>query len=208
MPRAILAETNIHPAVRDKIARHQSAIVREVQEAVAAHPVVVVGMGINPFPRKARRLLDEAGVPYHYISYGSYFSKWRERNALKMWTGSANPADGVRAGHADRRSRRSAEAHRERRVAQAGGRHGLAKTGDGALHAPTPERNALNRHGRFDTREAAQDHCRVHVAQVANAKRAARERTQTAGDRDLETLARDGAHRLRVDAWLDCNGRD
>lgn len=44
-------------------------------------------MGINPFPKKARRLLDEAGVPYHYITYGSYFSKWRERNALKMWTG-------------------------------------------------------------------------------------------------------------------------
>jgi len=87
MPRAVLAESHIHPAVRDKIARHQSAIVREVQDAVAAHPVVVVGMGINPFPKQARRLLDEAGVPYHYIAYGSYFSKWRERNALKMWTG-------------------------------------------------------------------------------------------------------------------------
>lgn len=87
MPRSVLAETHIHPAVRDKIARHQSAIVREVQAAVAAHPVVVVGMGINPFPKKARRLLDEAGVPYHYITYGSYFSRWRERNALKMWTG-------------------------------------------------------------------------------------------------------------------------
>jgi glutaredoxin-related protein len=87
MPRAILAETHIHPAVRDKIARHHAAIVREVQDAVAAHAVVVVGMGINPFPKKARRLLDEAGVPYHYIAYGSYFSRWRERNALKMWTG-------------------------------------------------------------------------------------------------------------------------
>jgi len=87
MPRAVLAETHIHPAIRDKIARHHSAIVREVQGAVAAHPVVVVGMGINPFPKKAKRLLHEAGVPYHYIAYGSYFSKWRERNALKMWTG-------------------------------------------------------------------------------------------------------------------------
>ncbi|WP_431275868.1 glutaredoxin [Variovorax ureilyticus] len=87
MPRAVLAETQIHPAVRDKIARHHSAIVHEVQTAVAAHPVVVVGMGINPFPKKAKRLLEEAGVPYHYIAYGSYLSKWRERNALKMWTG-------------------------------------------------------------------------------------------------------------------------
>lgn len=87
MPRAVLAEAQIHPAVRDKIARHHSAIVHEVQTAVAAHSVVVVGMGINPFPKKAKRLLEEAGVPYHYIAYGSYFSKWRERNALKMWTG-------------------------------------------------------------------------------------------------------------------------
>jgi glutaredoxin-related protein len=87
MPRAVLAETQIHPAVRDKIARHHSAIVHEVQSAVAAHPVVVVGMGINPFPKKAKRLLEEAGVPYHYIAYGSYLAKWRERNALKMWTG-------------------------------------------------------------------------------------------------------------------------
>ena len=25
--------------------------------------------------------------PYHYLEYGSYFSEWRRRNALKMWTG-------------------------------------------------------------------------------------------------------------------------
>lgn len=87
MPRPLLAETHIHPAIRDKIANHQSAIVREVQAAIAAHPVVVVGMAMNPFPRKARRLLDEAKVPYHYLEYGSYLSTWRPRNALKMWTG-------------------------------------------------------------------------------------------------------------------------
>jgi len=26
-------------------------------------------------------------VPYHYLEYGSYFSDWRRRTALKMWTG-------------------------------------------------------------------------------------------------------------------------
>jgi glutaredoxin-related protein len=87
MPRAILAEDRIHPAVRERIAQHHAAIVAEVQQAVAAHPVLVVGMGINPFPRKARRLLDAAGVPYRYLGYGSYLSQWRRRNALKMWTG-------------------------------------------------------------------------------------------------------------------------
>ena len=87
MPRAFLEESSIHPAIRDKIANHQSAIVREVQAAVAAHPVVIVGMAMNPFPKKARRLLDEAKVAHHYLEYGSYLSTWRPRNALKMWTG-------------------------------------------------------------------------------------------------------------------------
>jgi monothiol glutaredoxin len=44
-------------------------------------------MGQNPFPRKARKALDAAGVPFHYLSYGNYVSDWRRRNALKMWTG-------------------------------------------------------------------------------------------------------------------------
>lgn len=87
MPRAVLAENNIHSTIRDKVTKHESAIVREVQAAVAAHPVVVVGMAVNPYPRKARKWLDEAKVPYHYISYGSYFSMWRQRTALKMWSG-------------------------------------------------------------------------------------------------------------------------
>lgn len=87
MPRAILDESKIHPAIREKMAHHQRAMVQEVQSAVAAHPVVVVGMAMNPFPRKARRALDAAGVAHHYLEYGSYFNTWRERNALKMWTG-------------------------------------------------------------------------------------------------------------------------
>ena len=87
MPRAILDESHIHPAIREKIASHQQALVQEVQSAVTAHAVVVVGMGMNPFPRKARRALDVAGVSHHYLEYGNYFNTWRERNALKMWTG-------------------------------------------------------------------------------------------------------------------------
>jgi glutaredoxin-related protein len=87
MSRAILEESRIHPAILGKIARHEQAIVREVQAAIATHLVVVVGMSMNPFPRKARRALDAAGVAYHYLEYGNYLNTWRERNALKMWTG-------------------------------------------------------------------------------------------------------------------------
>jgi monothiol glutaredoxin len=73
--------------VRERVASHQAALVQEVQAAIRRHPVVVVGMAQNPYPRKARKALDAAGVPYHYMAYGSYLSDWRRRNALKMWTG-------------------------------------------------------------------------------------------------------------------------
>ena len=87
MPRPILAEAQIHPAIREQITRHEHAIVEEVQAAVAHHAVVVVGMASNPYPKKARNALDAAGVAHHDLDYGSYFSMWRQRNALKLWTG-------------------------------------------------------------------------------------------------------------------------
>ncbi len=87
MPRSILDEGHIHPAIRDKVGNDRADIVREVQAAIAANDVVVVGMKQNPHPKRARRLLDAARVPYKYLEYGSYFGEWRRRNALKMWTG-------------------------------------------------------------------------------------------------------------------------
>ena len=44
-------------------------------------------MSQNPFPKRARQLLDRKGIPYRYIGYGSYFGKWHERLPLKLWTG-------------------------------------------------------------------------------------------------------------------------
>lgn len=87
MARNVLDQERIHPAIRETVANDNADIVREVQAATAGNDVVVVGMKQNPFPRKARKALDAAGVPYRYLEYGSYFSGWRRRNALKMWTG-------------------------------------------------------------------------------------------------------------------------
>ena len=87
MPRTILGEAQIHPAVREKIASYQADIVKEVQAAVAGNEIVVVGMRQNPFPKKARKLLDARGLAYKYLEYGSYFGEWRRRLVLKMWTG-------------------------------------------------------------------------------------------------------------------------
>jgi monothiol glutaredoxin len=87
MPRAILDESKIHPDIRDEIATRNADIVREVEQAIGEHDVVVVGMTQNPHPRRARKLLEARGIPFHYLEYGSYLGPWRRRNALKMWSG-------------------------------------------------------------------------------------------------------------------------
>lgn len=87
MPRAVLSESEVHPAVREKISNSHRDIVDEVKAAIRQHRVVVVGMGINPFPRRACKALAAKGVPFHYLRYGSYLGMWRRRTALKMWTG-------------------------------------------------------------------------------------------------------------------------
>jgi glutaredoxin-related protein len=87
MNRAILPEDRIDSTIREKISTHHRDIIDEVEAAVAAHDVVVVGMKQNPFPRRARKALGAHGVPFHYLEYGSYLNTWRRRTALKMWTG-------------------------------------------------------------------------------------------------------------------------
>lgn len=87
MARAILNESDIHPAIRNAVATHHHEVVDEVKAAIAAHPVVVVGMAMNPMPTKARAALKQAGIAFKYLEYGSYFNTWRKRNALKMWSG-------------------------------------------------------------------------------------------------------------------------
>ena len=64
-----------------------SDLVAEVAKAIAEEKVVVVGVsGLQP-GRRARKLLDEQKVAYRYLQYGSYFSGWRRRLALKLWVG-------------------------------------------------------------------------------------------------------------------------
>jgi monothiol glutaredoxin len=87
MERHILSPAKIHPDAQAFIAANNRDIVEEVQAAVAAHDVVVVGMKQNPVPRKARKILNARGTTFHYLEYGSYLNTWRRRTALKLWTG-------------------------------------------------------------------------------------------------------------------------
>lgn len=74
-------------AVAESCANFHADVVGEVAAAIARDAVVVVGMAQNPFVKKCRAALTQAGVPFTYLEYGSYLSKWKERLALKMWSG-------------------------------------------------------------------------------------------------------------------------
>ncbi|MEO5881082.1 MAG: glutaredoxin domain-containing protein [Caldimonas sp.] len=87
MPRTILEEARLHPAIRERVGTLNADIVHNVQAAAGSNAVLVVGMAGNPIVRRARKALEAAGIAFHYLEYGSYFSEWRRRNALKMWTG-------------------------------------------------------------------------------------------------------------------------
>jgi glutaredoxin-related protein len=85
--RPHLEPGSVAPTALSAMEGFHAEIVREVQEAVRREPVVVVGMAQNPHVRKVRQALDQAGVAYKYLEYGSYFGKWKERLAIKLWSG-------------------------------------------------------------------------------------------------------------------------
>ena len=74
--------------LEDSVAPDAKAEARaKVAAAVSSDAVVVVGMAQNPFVKKARQALTEAGVPFTYLEFGSYLKAWKERLAIKMWSG-------------------------------------------------------------------------------------------------------------------------
>jgi len=87
MGRHILAQDRLHPAIREVVQNHFRSVIEEVDQATREHRIVIVGMHQNPFPKRARALLDGKALPYKYFEFGSYLSDWRLRNAIKMWTG-------------------------------------------------------------------------------------------------------------------------
>jgi monothiol glutaredoxin len=85
--RPILEERFVSPAALSEIGSLHANVIREIQETVRRDAVVVVGMAQNPHVRKIRKALDEAGISHTYLEYGSYFSEWRKRLAIKLWSG-------------------------------------------------------------------------------------------------------------------------
>lgn len=85
--RPILDPVRIAPAATDKLQAFHGEVIAEVVSAIAKHPVVVVGMAQNPHVKNVRKALSAAGVEFEYLEYGSYFSEWKKRLAIKLWSG-------------------------------------------------------------------------------------------------------------------------
>ena len=85
--REILSSTNLHVSIKKQVENYHNDIVKEVASAITKTRVVLVGMKYNYSVYTARRALKKADIEYSYQEYGSYFSQWRRRLALKMWAG-------------------------------------------------------------------------------------------------------------------------
>jgi monothiol glutaredoxin len=85
--RPLLRPDRIRPAALHHLTSFHADTVREVDDAVARHDVVVIGMAQNPHVKNVRKALVDAGIAFTYLEYGSYFSQWQRRLALKLWSG-------------------------------------------------------------------------------------------------------------------------
>lgn len=79
--------SQIAPDALREIGAFHADVVERVRRAVAEHPVVVVGMAQNPHVKSIKKALSDAGVPFNYLEFGSYLSSWRQRLAIKLWSG-------------------------------------------------------------------------------------------------------------------------
>ncbi len=85
--RKILSLENTHVDAAKAIQNYHIDIVNEVEKAIIGYEWVVVGMKQNPVVRSAKNLLSDKQIPFHYIEHGGYFSKWKQRLAIKLWSG-------------------------------------------------------------------------------------------------------------------------
>ena len=85
--RTVLETTKIDKNALNAMKTFHSDVVQEVQLAIKENEWVVVGMGQNPVVSSARKYLTEKTIPFKYLEYGNYFSKWKPRLAIKLWSG-------------------------------------------------------------------------------------------------------------------------
>lgn len=85
--RKTLDQTKLADSAASAIENFHAQYVNEVETSIQANKFVIVGMQMNPVVSKARKILTEANIDFKYIENGSYFSMWKQRLAIKIWSG-------------------------------------------------------------------------------------------------------------------------
>ena len=85
--RTVLDSSKLTEAAKISITTFHPQYVKEVEETVNSNKYVIVGMKQNPVVSGARKFLEAKNIEYKYLEYGSYFSMWKQRLAIKLWSG-------------------------------------------------------------------------------------------------------------------------
>ena len=85
--RKTLTEAKVSNQALESMNQFHAAAVSEVEQALLSNEWVIVGMKQNPVVTKARKFMNDKNMKFHYIEHGSYFSKWKPRLAIKLWSG-------------------------------------------------------------------------------------------------------------------------
>ena len=85
MPRKV--NQQFLPTAIEYVQSFHPTIVEEVEQVISSNDVVIIEMVHNPYVRKAKNALRKANISFVYLECGSYFSQWKQRLAIKMWSG-------------------------------------------------------------------------------------------------------------------------
>ncbi len=85
--RKILEGSKITPHAQSAMSRFHADVVNEIEQAIQKNEWVIVGMAHNISVAKAKKYLTNKGISFQYIEHGNYFSKWKTRLAIKLWSG-------------------------------------------------------------------------------------------------------------------------
>ncbi|MDO9183341.1 MAG: glutaredoxin [Bacteriovorax sp.] len=85
--RNILNETQVLAGAQLAIENNHKDLILELAQMINQYEWVIIGMKQNPVVKKARKHLEAKAISYQYAEYGSYFSQWQARLAIKLWTG-------------------------------------------------------------------------------------------------------------------------
>ena len=85
--RKILSSAQVHPAAQKAMDDMHASTIQDIELAIKQHDWVIIGMAQNPVVKSAKKFLTAKNISFHSLDYGSYFSLWNLRLAIKLWSG-------------------------------------------------------------------------------------------------------------------------